>query len=95
MARFERDDDSMLPSPVDIDDDIEPVLRDRISAKRSSTRSPSRHWRKPWRSAMASMPTARAGRACCTTSGARRGMRVSLKPNDADWLYRIGRMETP
>ena len=34
MARFERDDDSMLPSPVDIDDDIEPVLRDRISAKR-------------------------------------------------------------
>ena len=34
VARFERDDDSMLPSPVDIDDDIEPVLRDRISAKR-------------------------------------------------------------
>lgn len=34
VARFERDDDPMLPDPVDIDDDLELVLRDRISSKR-------------------------------------------------------------
>lgn len=34
MGRYDRDDDPTLPAPVDIDEDIEPVLRDRISPKR-------------------------------------------------------------
>ena len=34
MARFDRDTDPSLPDLVDIDDDLEPILRDRISAKR-------------------------------------------------------------
>jgi predicted HD superfamily hydrolase involved in NAD metabolism len=34
MARVDRDEDPTLPDLVDIDEDIEPLLRDRISSKR-------------------------------------------------------------
>jgi nicotinate-nucleotide adenylyltransferase len=34
MGRFERDEGPFLPAAVDIDEDIEPVLRDRVSPKR-------------------------------------------------------------